>query len=124
MTNKAKPIRKAGSTMGLKATSRKAGSVMVASPAPGDWKTVQVGSVNVQVRVPTALEQKKRISESRSVVGRLSKAIDTHGVKLSVKATTPIYFADDTDTTLVVRKIGDKISRGMFNKNGAFVKVA
>src|SRR4051812_12369748 len=110
MTGKAKPTGKTGRTTGLEVTSKKIGRISNLSPTSSSWKIVQVGSVNVQVRVPTPIEQRKRISESRSVVGRLSKAINTPGVKLSVKPTTPIYFADDTDTNLVVRKIGNKVS--------------
>lgn len=87
------------------------------------WKTVQVGSVNVCVRVPTKIEQKTRVNESKAISGRLSKAIQNPGVRLSMKATTPIYAADTKDPNLVVRKVGNKVSRGVF-KDGVFVKVA
>jgi len=92
-------------------------------PPAATWKSVQVGSVNVSVRVPTEVERKQRVSESKTVSGRLGKAILTPGVKLSIKSTTPIYAADTKDPNLVVRKVGRNVSRGMF-KNGVFVKVA
>jgi len=57
------------------------------------------------------------------VAGRLRSAIARPGIKLNVKATTPIFSADNSDPTLIVKKVGSKTTRGRFNNNGVFVKV-
>lgn len=118
--------------MPSKATNKLDTSVRIkvggkAAPAPkaalGNWAKITVGSVEVNVRIPTPVELKKRVKESKSVASRLRGAIARPGVKLNVKATTPIYSADMADTTLIVRKVGAQTTRGRFNNNGVFVKV-
>lgn len=88
-----------------------------------NWKVISVGNVNVKVQVPNEVELRKRVIESKSIAGRLRVAIARPGIKLNVKAATPIYSADHTDPNLIVRKVGNRITRGLFNKNGVFVKV-
>src|ERR1035437_8077349 len=119
----AKAVRKhvASHAGGDKINSRKPASSR--NVVAGDWKVISVGSVNVRVHVPTEVELKKRVIESKSLAGRLRFAIARPGIKLNVKATSPIYFADKSDPTLIVKKVGSKTTRGRFNNSGVFLKV-
>lgn len=89
----------------------------------GRFISVTVGSVEVKVLVPSANELKKRVLESESVAGRIRTAIARPGVRLNVKASTPMYSADSVDPALIVRKVGTTTTRGRFDNNGVFRKV-
>jgi hypothetical protein len=89
-----------------------------------NWEKISIGCVEVTVRKPTPVELKKRIAESNAALARLRSVIGRlPGIKLKFKSTTPVYWADERDTSLVVRKLGTKTTRGRFDKNGVFVKV-
>lgn len=120
MTAKA-PIKPVAPNSGAKIGSLK--SAAPPKAVADNWKVISVGSVEVTVNIPTELELKKRVTESKSVAGRLRSAIARPGIKLNVKATTPIYSADNSDPTLIVKKVGSKTTRGHFTSNGVFVTV-
>ncbi len=88
------------------------------------WKNRRDEGVRVMVRTPTAGELKSRLNESRALTVRLGTAFTKKGVKLSVNANTPKYAADAKDPGVVVQKVGKKIIRGTFDKNGTFIKAA
>jgi hypothetical protein len=109
------------------ATAKKAAkplrSASVTRTTDDKTRKMAVGQVEVIVRVPSPTEVKKNISESRSVVSRLTTAISKPGVRLNIKASTPVYSVDKNDPDLIVRKRGSQTTRGHFDKKGVFVKV-
>lgn len=111
-----KPVTSSRKRVGDKAVSAKKALLR-------KFTSITVGSVEVKVLVPSTHELKKRVSESKSVAGRIRTAIARPGVRLNVKASTPMYSADSVDPALIVRKLGATTTRGRFDNNGVFRKV-
>lgn len=84
---------------------------------------IQFGNVAVEVRKPTQIELRRRVTESRTATSELSKAIAKPGVKVPMKKSTPTYMADPANPKLVIQTVGGKSVRGQFVGNGVFRKV-
>lgn len=113
----------AAKTVAKKIVAKKpAGRGQTAVPATmGGWTAVRLGNVTVGVRTPTPVEFKRRMQESKAVVLNLRSAVGKTGVRIAMKASTPLYEADPDDPNLVIRKLNGKATRGHF-KDGVFVK--
>lgn len=83
---------------------------------------ITAGTTTVMVQLPTAAEREARVRESRRVISKLPRALSSPDVKVEFKATTPIYEVAPSNTKLVMQKIGNLVSCGVF-KNGRLVKM-
>jgi hypothetical protein len=84
---------------------------------------ISFGNVQISITPPTPSELKKRIAESNVLVRKIRLAISRPGIKLNIKASTPLYSADVRDPSLIIRKVGTTRTRGRFNSNGKFIRV-
>jgi len=119
MTAKAKVAAESAITY----VEAKSGSRKLVATKEAMINIISFGSVKVDVQVPDIMELKQRVAQSESVAKRLKTAVARPGVKLHVKATTPMYSADSSDPSLIIKKVGNRVSRGYFTELGVFVKV-
>lgn len=84
---------------------------------------VQFGGVTVVAPQPNSQVIKKQIAAGRKAASGLTRAIVQPGIKLKVRASTPMFRADSRDPSLVVRILNGETTRGRFVR-GQFVAVA
>ena len=89
----------------------------------GEYTSVTLRNVQVEVTTPTAAQLKKGVATSKRVFTALSQVVPKKGVKLKLPESVPTYSADPRGSDYVVRKVGNTQTLGRFASNGRFVAV-
>lgn len=95
-------------------------SIFIAATDTGkELSKFSFGSVTIQVERPSIEEIKKNILSSQMALARAMQAFITKGVKLKVRAGTPLYQANPDNPKFLLRNIDGEINQGIF-EDGQF----
>lgn len=84
--------------------------------------TITVGSVTVDVALPSPEELKRNITAGQAALKRAKQVLVTPGVKLIKKKGVPKFYASPETPGMIIREIDGRKSLGKF-ANGKFVRV-
>jgi hypothetical protein len=100
----------------------RAKTAIVARPDPkgGEWHTVTFGDVTVTAQRPSDEEIQRNVEASTAALRRALPAFLKPGVRIYPKKDVPLFWADDNDPNICIRKLNGKIERGVVDEDGEF----
>jgi hypothetical protein len=109
-------------TRPAKARPARASTTIVARPDPkgGEWHTVTFGDVTITAQRPSDEEVRRNVEASTAALKRALPAFLRPGVRIYPKKDVPLFWADDNDPNVCIRKLNGKIERGIVDEDGQF----
>jgi hypothetical protein len=112
MTVQARPVRTRPERAGTAAAAR-------SGDKGGVWETVKFGDVTITAQRPSDAEIKRNVEESSRALARALPGLVRPGVRIYPKKDVPLYWCDDDNPNIFIRKLNGKIRRGVF-EDGQF----
>jgi hypothetical protein len=105
-----------------KARPARATTRIVSRPDPkgGEWHTVTFGDVTITAQRPSDEEIQRNVEASTAALKRALPAFLRPGVRIYPKKDVPLFWADDNDPNISIRKLNGKIERGIVDEDGQF----
>ena len=110
-----------------KARPARARTVIAARPDPkgpdargGEWHTVTFGDVTITTQRPSTEEIQRNVAASTAALKRALPAFLKPGIRIYPKKDVPLFWADENDPNVSIRKLNGKIERGIVDEDGEF----
>jgi hypothetical protein len=104
-----------------KADRTRAGTAAVAIGGNngGVWETVRFGDVTITAKRPSDAEIQRNVEESSRALARALPALVRPGVRIYPKKDVALYWCDQDNPNIFIRKLNGKTQRGVF-EDGQF----
>lgn len=96
-----------------------AGNPKGAAKARGAGKTLHYGAVTLKVGLASAEERARNVELGQLALKKIKSRLIKPGVKMRPRRGVPLFFADPTNPSRVVRELDGKREVGVFD-NGVF----
>ncbi|WP_298965930.1 hypothetical protein [uncultured Methylobacterium sp.] len=80
--------------------------------APDSLTTTKFGNVTVTGAAPSAESVERSVRQSSEALARLGERLAKPGIRLRPKKNVPLFWIDDDDPDLFVRRLNGRIERG------------
>jgi hypothetical protein len=80
----------------------------------GVWETVKFGDVTITAQRPSEAEIQRNVEAGWAGLARALPRLARPGVRIYAKKDVPLYWCDDDDPNIFIRKLNGKIQRGVF----------
>jgi hypothetical protein len=100
----------------------RASTAIIARPDPkgGEWHTVTFGDVTITMQRTSDEEIQRNVEASTAALRRALPAFLKPGIRIYPKKDVPLFWADEDDPTVTIRKLNGKIERGLVDEDGEF----
>jgi hypothetical protein len=85
----------------------------------GKRTSIRFGAVTISAKKLDAKDVKTNVMAGQAALERVAKKLSRPGVTLRVKKDVPLFFADENQPDILVRRLNGRVERGTF-KNGQF----
>jgi hypothetical protein len=83
------------------------------------WETVRFGDVTITAKRPSDAEIQRNVEESSRALARALPRLARPGVRIYPKKDVPLYWCDQDDPNIFIRRLNGKTQRGVF-EDGQF----